>query len=144
MRCRDKLESVEPRLPEDGGLSAIDGDKLAEKWMVSPEIARNTLSKTTQRGIRTTGNSTLSRRFSTNDRHLRYKQIPHDMFTDTLKASIKSRMGDYYAQVLCTGFRWSRAFPMIKKSNAADALDLCYSIFTFSTEEFNFYPRLQT
>ena len=106
------------------GWRLIDGDKLAEKWMVSPEIARNTLARTTRRGIRTTGNSTLSRRFSTNDRHMRYKQIPHDMFTDTLKASVKSRMGDVYAQVFCTGFRWSRAFPMAKKSNAADALDL--------------------
>jgi len=45
------------------------------------------------------------------------------MFTDTLKASVKSRMGDTYAQVFCTGFRWSRAYVMAKKSNAADALE---------------------
>ena len=41
-----------------------------------------------------------------------------------MKASVKSRTGDVYAQVFCTGFRWSRAFPMKVKSDAVHALDL--------------------
>ncbi len=55
------------------GWRAIHEDALAEKWMVSPDIARGTFSQTTRRGIRTTAHLSMSRRFRTNDRHLRYK-----------------------------------------------------------------------
>ena len=106
------------------GWRAIDADVLAEKWMVSPDIARRTLSRTTRRGIRTTAHSSMSRRFRTNDRHMRYKRLRHIMYTDTMKASTPSRTKDLYAQVFVTGFRWSRAFPMKKKSDAVHALDL--------------------
>ena len=54
------------------GWRAIDSETLAKKWMISPEIARRTLSRTTHHGIRTTSESSLSRWFSTNDRQMRY------------------------------------------------------------------------
>ena len=106
------------------GWRAIDADALAEKWMVTPEIARKTLSRTTRRGIRTSAHSSMSRRFRTNDRQMRYKRLRHNMFTDTMKASVPSRSRDLYAQVFVTGFRWARAYPMQKKSDAVHALDL--------------------
>lgn len=108
------------------GRRAIDETTLAEKWMVSPEIARQTLSRTTRRGIRTTSDSTMSRRFSTNDRQMRYKHLPHDLYTDTMQSKTRSRRGDLYAQVYCSSFRWSRVFPMKKKSEAADTVDLLF------------------
>ena len=106
------------------GWRAIDVDTLAEKWMVTPEIARRTLARTTRRGIRSTAHSSMSRRFRTNDRHMRYKRLRHNMYTDTMKASVPSRLRDLYAQVFVTDFRWARAFPMQKKSDAVHALDL--------------------
>jgi hypothetical protein len=62
------------------GWRAIDVDALAEKWMVSQDIARRTLSRTTRRGIRTNAHSSMSRRFRTNDRHLRYRRLRHNMY----------------------------------------------------------------
>ena len=114
------------RVKTSRGWRAIDADALAEKWMISPEIARRTLSRTTRRGIRTTSESSLSRRFSTNDRQMRYKRLSHNMFTDTLKASVLSRQQERYAQVFSANNRWVRAFPMKKKSDAHEALDLLF------------------
>ena len=114
------------RVKTSRGWRAIDETTLAEKWMVSPQIARQTLARTTRRGIRTTSDPTMSRRFTTNDRQMRYKHLPHDLYTDTLQAKVLSRRGDKYAQVYCTSFRWSRALPMKKKSEAADTVDLIF------------------
>ena len=64
---------------------AIGHELLADKWMVSPEVACRTLERTTQRGVRTISHPSLSRRFQTNDRQLRYKRLRHDVFTDTMQ-----------------------------------------------------------
>ena len=82
------------------GWRAIDADALAEKWMVSTKVARRTLSRTTRRGIRTTAHSSMSRRFRTNDRHMRYKRLNHSMYANTMKASVPSRSKDLYASLL--------------------------------------------
>jgi hypothetical protein len=42
------------------GWRAINADALAEKWMVTPEIARRTLSRTTRRGIRSIAHPSIS------------------------------------------------------------------------------------
>ena len=55
---------------------------------------------------------------------MRYKHLRHNMYTDTLKASVPSRSKDLYAQVFVTDFKWARAFPMKNKSDAVQALDL--------------------
>jgi hypothetical protein len=52
------------------GHQAINPDTLTEKWLVLPEVAGRTLERTTQRGVRTISNPSLSRRFRTNDRQL--------------------------------------------------------------------------
>jgi len=54
---------------------AIDHKLLPDKWMVSPEVARRTLERTTQLGVQTILHQSLSRRFRTNDRQLRYKRF---------------------------------------------------------------------
>ena len=73
---------------------------------------------TTQRGVRICCNPTLSRRFPTNDRMLRYKRLPHTMFTDTIFASTASRQGNKMAQIYSTSFGWARAHPMKRKGEA--------------------------
>ena len=92
--------------------------------MVTTEMVRKTLSQTKLRGIRTNAHSSMSSRFRTNDRQMRYKRLRHNMFTDTMMASVPSRSRDLYAQVFVTGFKWARAYPMQKKSDAVHALDL--------------------
>jgi hypothetical protein len=51
-------------------IEPIDPQTLAARWMISPERAKQTVVMTTQRGVRTCLNPTLSRRFPTNDRML--------------------------------------------------------------------------
>jgi hypothetical protein len=58
-------------------IAPIDPQTLATRWMISPDPAKRTVVMTTQRRVRTCLNPTLSRRFLTNDRMLRYKQLPH-------------------------------------------------------------------
>ncbi len=64
----------------------IDPQTLAACWMISPERAKQTVIMTTQRGVRTCLNPTLSRQFPTNDQMLWYKCVLHTMFSDTLFA----------------------------------------------------------
>ena len=52
-------------------IAPIDPQTLAARWMISPDRAKRTVVMTTQRGVRTCLNPTLSRRFPTNDRVLR-------------------------------------------------------------------------
>ncbi len=99
---------------------------LSKKWGISPEKAKNTIQRTTQRGIRTVLHPSLSRRFRTNDQALRYRRLPHPVFGDTLIAGTTSLQGNKYAQVFATSFGWSRAFPMQHKSDAHEALSLLF------------------
>ncbi len=48
----------------------IDPQTLAAHWMISPECVKRTVVMTTQRGVRTCPNPTLSRQCPTNDRML--------------------------------------------------------------------------
>ena len=66
--------------------SPLDHLTLAKRWMISPAQAEQTIRNTTQRCVRTCMNPTLARRFPTNDRMLRYKRLPHPVFSDTLIA----------------------------------------------------------
>ena len=56
-------------------IAPIDPQTLAARWMISPESAKQTVIMTSQRGVRTCLNPTLSQQFPTNDRMLRYKRV---------------------------------------------------------------------
>jgi hypothetical protein len=96
----------------------LSSEQLARKWKISLKQAENTLRVTTQRGIRHIANPAISRRFKTNDRMMRYNRIPHTVFTDTLKSTVKSKRQNTHAQVYCTDFGWTRAYPMKTESEA--------------------------
>ena len=106
--------------------SPIDPLTLAGRWMISPAQAEQTIRNTTQRCVRTCMNPTLARRFPTNDRMLRYKRLPHPVFTDTLIAGTISRQGNKVAQVYATPFGWSRCHPMQRKGDAHQTLSLLF------------------
>ena len=94
--------------------------------MISPDCAQRTVVMTTQRGVRTCLNPTLFRRFPTNDRMLRYKRLPHTVFTDTMFASTVSRQGNKMAQIYSSSFGWARAHPMKHKGEAHETLSLLF------------------
>ena len=66
----------------------IQAAKLAENWGIGLETATRTVEATTQRGLRTVLHNTLSWRFRTNDRRLRYRRLMHEVFTDTLESPV--------------------------------------------------------
>jgi hypothetical protein len=94
--------------------------------MISPERAKQTVVMTTQRGVRTCLNPTLSQRFLTNDRMLWYKHVLHTMFSDMLFAGSVSRQGNKMAQAYATSFGWARAHPMKRKGDAHETLSLVF------------------
>ena len=99
--------------------------RLAKNWGISLNAARKALEATTMKGVWTTLHPTLSRRFRTNDRQLRYRRLSHDMFTDTLESKVTSwHRKNRYAQVFATRFGWVRVFPMRTKSAAHEGLSL--------------------
>ena len=99
---------------------------LATRWGIPLKTAEKTVQMTTQRGVRTVLHPTLSRRYPTNDRMLRYRRLPCDMYTDTLFVKHKSSRGNNCAQVFATDFGWSRTYGMKSKGEAHDALSLLF------------------
>ena len=84
----------------------LDAATLADKWDIGLDKAARTIEKTTQRGMRTVLHPSLSRRFRTNDRQMRYRRLPVELYTDTLEAGTLSRRQNRYAQVFghCNGW----------------------------------------
>ena len=104
----------------------ISGDTLAKRWNIDRRKARNTVKATTQRGIRTVLHPALTRRYPTNDRMLRYNRLPHDVFTDTMFAGVRSMRSNKCAQVYCSQYGWSRFHPMKSKGEAHESLSLLF------------------
>jgi hypothetical protein len=96
----------------DGG--GVDVATLSKNFGIGIEAAKRTHLVNTQRGVKRMIHPSLSVRFRTNDRHLRYRQLPVTCFTDTMFSNSKSRQGNKAAQVCCTAYGWTRSFPMAK------------------------------
>ena len=104
----------------------VDGYTLARRWEIPSDKARATVKKTTQQGVRSTLHPTLSHRFPTNDRMLRYRHMLYPVFSDTLQSSCLYAAGMKYGQAYCTSFGWSRCHPMKKKSKYHKTLYLMF------------------
>ena len=83
---------------------AVDALYLSKGRMISPERSKNTVRKTTQRGIRIVMNPQMSRQYPSNDRMLRYPCLPHQLFTDILISGTVSKCRKNNAQVYGTYF----------------------------------------
>jgi hypothetical protein len=81
---------------------------------------------TTQRRVKRTIHPSLSVRFRTNDRQLRYHCLPVTCLTDAMFSNSKSRQGNKAVQVFCTEKGWTRSFPMTKEKDAHEALSLLF------------------
>jgi len=96
---------------------------LAKRWGVGVGTAKRTIDATTQLTVRNLTNPTLSRRFATNDKLLRFRRLSCKMYTDTLVAKTKSWLrGNKYGQVYVTDFGWIGFYAMQRKSNVPDTL----------------------
>ena len=104
----------------------VDPKLLAKRWNIGLDSARLTLEKTTQQVIRTVSDPSLSRRFRTNDRMLRYRRLPLPLFTDTLITKVKSRRGNLHMQVYAAANGWVRAYPERTKGDAHSTLSLLF------------------
>jgi hypothetical protein len=81
---------------------------------------------TIQRGILRMIHTSLTKRYKTNDRQLRYRRLPVTMHTDTMFSTILSRQDNKAAQIFCTDFGFVRAFPLKKEEEAHEALSLLF------------------
>jgi hypothetical protein len=79
--------------------AGVDTSTLANKWGIGLEAAKRTRLVTTQRGVRRMIHPSLTNRYETNDRQLRYRRLPATMYTDTMFSTILSRQKNKAAQI---------------------------------------------
>jgi hypothetical protein len=106
--------------------AGVDTATLANNWGIGIEAAKRTRIVTTQRGIRRMIHPSLTKRYNTNYRQLRYLRLPVTMYTDTMYSTILSRQKNKAAHICCTDFGFVRAFPFKKEKEAHEALSLLF------------------
>ena len=99
---------------------------LPKRWNIDRKKALKTVKYTNQRGIRRCLHPSLSRRYPTNDRMMRYNRLFNSMFSDTMKSGVVSKRGNKYGQAYCTKYRWSRCHPMKLNSEAHEYLSMLF------------------
>jgi hypothetical protein len=104
----------------------VDAEMLAKRWLIPANRAVRTVDRTTQQGVCTMLNPTLSRHFTTKDHMLRYPCMPHPVFGDTMFAGTESKNGNKCCQVFATNFGWACARPLKQKADAHEALSLMF------------------
>jgi hypothetical protein len=117
------VSMVKSEMRDKGG---IDAATLANNWGIEIEAAKRKHLVTTQRGIRRMVYPSLTKRYKTNDRQLRYRRLTVTMYTDTMYSTILSRHMNKAAQIFTTDFGFVRAFPMKKEKEAHAALSLLF------------------
>ncbi len=102
----------------------VDAEMLAKCWLIPANCAARTVDQTTQRGVGTMLNPTLSCSFLTKDCMLCYPRMPHLVFGNTMFAGTESKNGNKCCQVFTTNFGWACAHPLKQKGEAHEALSL--------------------
>jgi hypothetical protein len=112
---------VKSKIRSKGG---VDAAALAKNWGIGIEAAKRTRLVITQRGIRWMTQPSLTKRYITNNRQLRYRRLPVAIFTDTMYSTILFRQQNNHK--FCTDFGFVRAFPMKLEIEAHEALSLLF------------------
>jgi hypothetical protein len=102
----------------------ISPEQLASKWNIGLETAKHTLDATTQRGICSSANPGIARRFRPNDQQMRYNRLNTDVYTDTMFSTVKSSRGNTCGQIYTNDLEWTRFFHMSSKAQTHETLDL--------------------
>jgi hypothetical protein len=106
--------------------AGVDAATLAKNWGIGLEATKMTYLVNTQRGVRRMNYPSLTNRYKTNDRQLRYRRLTVTMYTDKMFSTILSRKNNKAAQIFCTDFGFVRAFPLKKEKEAHEALYLLF------------------
>jgi hypothetical protein len=101
--------------------AGVDALTLAKNWGFGIEAAKRTRLVTTRRGLIRMIHPSLTKRYTMNDRQIRYHRLPVNMYTDTMYSTIISRQDNKAAQIFCTDFGFMRAFPMNRESESHEA-----------------------
>ena len=72
-------------------------------------------------------NPTLSQRFRTNNRQLRYWRLNNNMFTDTFFYSVNSKLGNTCDHIYCNDLRWTRIHPIKSMPEAKHSLSTLFT-----------------
>ena len=101
----------------------IDKAYLSKIWRVKEEDAEKTLNQSTIL-MRQGASNSLSRRFPTNDRMLRYRRLNSHFFTDTFFSKSKSLRGFTCAQLFVSDKGFIAIYFMTRKGQFKDALHM--------------------
>lgn len=103
-----------------GAKSDLTNERLAEIFGISNGLAAKTLQCVTRLCPRNTADISLNRRYSNNDRMLRYNRMLTDLFMDTMFAKSphgKSARGFTCCQVFATEFGWVHPIPLVARKD---------------------------
>ena len=109
--------------------SKVTVKEVSKKFRCGLETAKNTLKRTTQRGVRR-GINPLFRRYRTDHADLNRRRLNLTMSTDALFVTTKSLAGNKVAQLYTTG-NYTKVYPMANKDgdNTGDTLsDICRNV----------------
>ena len=94
--------------------------KLARKWSIGLQAAKDTLAATTQYGIRTAVHP-LTQRVRVDHLDIHRPRLRGMWFADTMLSRIKSKRGNTCANVFTDG-KFTRAIPMSGRADAGKSL----------------------
>jgi len=100
----------------------LDWKNLVQVFSCSPEVAKRTIEATARRCVRASKDPTLSRRYHTNDKMLRYPRLACDIFMDTFFSRVTSVRGFKVAQMLTSDFNYLHIGLMKTRSNLPQML----------------------
>ena len=100
----------------------ITKEILAKRWGIGLDTAHQTLSTTTQFGVRRVLHP-VERRYRTRQSHLRFPTLNTKFYTDTMFSTTKSLRGHKCAQVFTNGIGYDLFYPLRKEADAADVLN---------------------
>jgi hypothetical protein len=89
----------------------VGPERLSKTWNIGIEAAKRTCDSTTQKGVRSVLNPSISKRYWTNDRQLRYRRLNTTLYTDTMFATVTSKRGNNCGQIWVNDLEWTRLHP---------------------------------
>ena len=101
----------------------VTPEQLSKIWSIDIETAKRTIDLTSYH-VKREGSSHLKRRYSTNDRMLRYKRIRTHFFMDTFQVTGKaiSQRGHRYMQLFVSDTGFMFVYPMKSKTEIINAV----------------------
>ena len=103
--------------------TGVTPEQLSKSWSIDIETAKWTIELTSQY-VKHEGSSHLKRRYSTNDRILRYKRIQTHFFMDTFQVTAKaiSQQKNRYIQLLISDTGYMFMYPIKLKTEIVNAV----------------------